>query len=97
MDFAAVTDHWTSLGSEGYRILKQWAEQANRPGVFVALLADERNPKELNGHHNVYLPEIGTMERYQAAHDEYNGDSENDAAPPNSFSRLQDAEASAMP
>lgn len=93
LDFAAVADHWTSLGPEGYRILKQWAEEANSPGVFVTLPADERNPEELNGHHNVYFSGIEAMERYQAVHDECSEDSENDTDPPNSFSWLQEVDA----
>ena len=88
LDFAAVTDHWESLGPEGYRIARQWAEEANIPGVFVTLPADERNPKELTGHHNVYFCGIEAMDRYQAIY------GENEDPPANSFSRLQDAEAS---
>ena len=45
LDFAAVADHWASLGREGYRILDAWNEAANIPGEFVTLPADERNPR----------------------------------------------------
>jgi len=65
----------------------QWAQEANIPGVFVTLPADERNPKELTGHHNVYFHEIETMEHYRAIY----GNCEN--PPPNNFHRFQDAKA----
>ncbi|MCI5223346.1 MAG: DUF3604 domain-containing protein, partial [Candidatus Electrothrix sp. AR4] len=87
LDFAAVTDHWESLGPEGYRIVNKWAEEANIPEVFVTLPADERNPDELTGHHNVYFSGSKTMDRYQPIHDE------NDPSV-NSFSRLQEGEGS---
>jgi hypothetical protein len=36
----------------------KWAEDANRPGHFATLPADERNPRGLTGHHNVYFRDI---------------------------------------
>jgi len=55
LDFAAVADHWESLGPEGYRQAVEWSRAAHAPGSFVTLPADERNPPELQGHHNVYF------------------------------------------
>jgi hypothetical protein len=55
LDFAAVTDHWDSLGEEGYRQVLEWARAAYIPGKFVTLLADERNPEHFTGDHNLYL------------------------------------------
>ncbi|UCD36745.1 MAG: DUF3604 domain-containing protein, partial [Fidelibacterota bacterium] len=63
LDFAAVTDHVQSLGPEGYQQVRQWARDADEPGKFVTLLADERNPKSFTGHHNLYLRD---EEHYQA-------------------------------
>lgn len=54
LDFAAVTDHWQSLGPEGYRRTLEWARQAYEPGRFVTLPGDERNPGQFTGHHNLY-------------------------------------------
>ncbi len=55
LDFAAVTDHWESLGSIGYRQVLKWANDYYVPGEFVTLLGDERSPKEFTGHHNLYF------------------------------------------
>ena len=55
LDFAAVTDHWESMGSIGYRQILKWANDFYIPGAFVTLLGDERNPKEFTGHHNLYF------------------------------------------
>lgn len=55
LDFAATADHVESLGPEGYGILESWAEEANQEQGFVTLLADERNPRALTGHHNIYF------------------------------------------
>lgn len=73
LDFAAAADHWESLGPEGYRILKQWAESANKPGIFTTILADERNPGELGGHHNVYFLDREDMEQHQAVQETTEG------------------------
>ncbi len=64
LDFAATADHWSSLGPPGYEQNVRWAEQANRPGEFVTLFADERNPKGLMGHHNVYFETREEFERF---------------------------------
>lgn len=55
LDFAAVADHWESLGEAGCGQVLNWAREAHVPGEFVTMLADERNPPELTGHHNVYF------------------------------------------
>ena len=68
LDFAAVTDHWESLGEEGYRVIKKWAAGAHEPGVFVTIPADERNPRRMTGHHNIYFLSEKIMERYQAVY-----------------------------
>ncbi len=87
LDFAAVADHWDSLGPEGYRILAQWAKDANDPGSFVTLLADERNPTELMGHHNLYFRDTAAMERYAAT------TAEREGITPDSLVVLEDADA----
>lgn len=58
LDFAATADHRESLGEEGYRRTVQWIEQANRPGKFAAIPADERNPAAFGGHHNLYFRSV---------------------------------------
>ncbi|MBN1675680.1 MAG: DUF3604 domain-containing protein [Kiritimatiellae bacterium] len=55
LDFAGVIDHCESLGREGYRLVVEWAQEAYVPGRFVTILGDERNPKGLTGHHNIYF------------------------------------------
>jgi hypothetical protein len=55
LDFAGTADHVDSLGEEGYRITSEWAADALKPGKFVTVYADERNPKALTGHHNIYF------------------------------------------
>ena len=55
LDFAAVCDHWDSIGPEGYRQKTDWANAAHEPGRFVTIFADERNPREWTGHHNMYF------------------------------------------
>jgi len=54
LDFAATTDHIESLGDEGYAQTLHWARDAYEPGTFATLLAEERNPSRLSGHHNAY-------------------------------------------
>lgn len=88
LDFAGVADHWESLGPEGYLILTQWAEDANTPGSFVSLLADERNPEELTGHHNAYFRDLGIMNCYKAIK------AEDDDVFANSLSKLQNTSPS---
>lgn len=58
LDFAGVADHVQSLGEAGYRQVAAWAEEAHRPGRFVTILADERNPRSLTGHHNIYFRDL---------------------------------------
>jgi hypothetical protein len=55
LDFACVTDHWSSLGNEGYAKIREWARDADKPGKFATILADERNPKLMQGDHNIYF------------------------------------------
>jgi len=66
LDFASVTDHWTSLGEKGYDQLLQWAEEANASGQFVTLFADERNPDILHGDHNIYIRDKAHFLKYAA-------------------------------
>ena len=66
LDFAGVADHWESLGQEGYRILEGWAQEANEPGRFVTILADERNPRALTGHHNLYFRDVEAFREQRA-------------------------------
>jgi len=66
LDFAAAADHWESLGPEGYRTVETWAEEADEPGRFVTLLADERNPEKLTGHHNVYFRNLAAFQEHKA-------------------------------
>jgi len=55
LDFAAVTDHWESLGQTGYTQVLAWARAA-ASSRFAALLGDERNPPEWGrGNHNIYF------------------------------------------
>ncbi|HRU06471.1 MAG TPA: hypothetical protein P5137_11945, partial [Candidatus Brocadiia bacterium] len=54
LDFAAVADHVESLGPEGVKQIIAWAGQARQEGRFVPILADERNPHDWTGHHNLY-------------------------------------------
>jgi hypothetical protein len=55
LDFAGVVDHTEDLGDEGYRQTAEWARAAHRPGRFLTVLGDERNPGKWTGHHNVYF------------------------------------------
>ena len=88
LDFAGVADHWESLGPQGYRILKKWAAKSNTPGTFVTVPADERNPREMTGHHNVYFLNDRIMDRYRAIY------IENAKSPANSFNLLGDLDQS---
>ncbi len=54
LDFGAACDHVESLGKDGYEQLLEWAEDADEPGRFVSILADERIPP-ITGHHNMYF------------------------------------------
>ncbi|MFH1022650.1 MAG: DUF3604 domain-containing protein [Planctomycetota bacterium] len=85
LDFAAAADHWESLGPEGYRILARWIAEADRPGCFVAIPADERNPPELTGHHNVYFQDPEDLQRCAAV-----GGGKN-PVPENRFERVRAA------
>ena len=86
LDFAGVADHWESLGPEGYRMLLEWAEKAHVPGTFVTIPADERNPRELQGHHNIYFHDLGVMKRFLSIQEDTSGE------PANSFRFLRDAD-----
>ena len=66
LDFASVTDHWTSLGEKGYDQLLQWAEEANVSDQFITLFADERNPEILHGDHNMYFLDKTHFLKYAA-------------------------------
>ena len=61
LDFGGVADHVQSLGEVGYEQVLRWAREADRPGEFVTLLADERNPTKLTGHHNMYFRDEETF------------------------------------
>ena len=63
LDFGAACDHWESLGPEGYAQKVAWIEEADEPGRFVPIPADERNPRALTGHHNIYFR---TLDAYRA-------------------------------
>lgn len=86
LDFAATADHWESLGPEGYRIAQEWADSVNQPGVFVTLPADERNPREMTGHHNIYFRSREAQLQHQAL------GTGNENPPANSFLRLKNAD-----
>lgn len=58
LDFAAATDHWESLGDPGYEITREWGEASYEPGKFATIPADERNPVQWNGHHNIYFRDM---------------------------------------
>lgn len=66
LEFAAVADHWESLGEQGYRIVEEWARDAHEPGRFVTFPADERNPRKPMGHHNIYFRTEDEFRRHQA-------------------------------
>ena len=55
LDFAGCADHCESMGELGYAQILKWANDACEPGRFVTVLADERNPRPLTGHHNIYF------------------------------------------
>jgi hypothetical protein len=56
LDFAAVTDHWESLGQAGYTQILEWARAGAVPGRFATILGDERNPSEWGrGNHSIYF------------------------------------------
>lgn len=65
LDFAAVADHWESLGEEGYDIIDTWNEEAHQPGKFVTIPADERNARALTGHHNIYFRKPETFREHR--------------------------------
>ncbi len=66
LDFAAVADHYNSIGNVGYDMLIKWAEDANEKGRFVTIPADERNPKVMTGHHNIYFRNIELFRNFAA-------------------------------
>lgn len=67
LDFAAVTDHWESLGEGGYRQVLEWARGGAVPGRFVTILGDERNPPEWGGgNHNIYFRSEESFAMYRA-------------------------------
>jgi hypothetical protein len=55
LDFAGACDHCEDLGKGGYDRILEWARAAYRPGKFVTVLCDERNPDHWTGHHNAYF------------------------------------------
>ncbi len=55
LDFACTADHCEALGDGGYQQTIEWARAAHRPGEFVTLFGDERNPGHWTGHHNAYF------------------------------------------
>jgi len=67
LDFAATADHWETLGEPGCEILLEWARRAHKPGRFVTILADERNPAALTGHHNLYFRDEETYLEHRCA------------------------------
>jgi hypothetical protein len=58
LDFGSATDHIESLGQEGYEQIVEWLENADKPGEFAAIPADERNPPHWQGHHNLYFRDM---------------------------------------
>jgi hypothetical protein len=67
LDFAAVTDHWESLGEGGYRQVLEWARSGAVPGRFVTILGDERNPPEWgSGNHNIYFRSEESFSMFRA-------------------------------
>jgi hypothetical protein len=66
LDFAAVTDHWNSLGESGYNQIVEWAEDALIPGEFVTIYADERNPEQFGGDHVIYVRDKEHFDLYAA-------------------------------
>lgn len=65
LDFGAVTDHYESMSPRAYEVLEEWLETANRPGEFVSIPAEERNPKPATGHHNLYFRDMETFRKFQ--------------------------------
>jgi hypothetical protein len=63
LDFAGACDHTEDLGEDGFRRTLDWARAAYRPGKFVTVFADERNPEHWTGHHNVYFRDEETFLR----------------------------------
>ena len=55
LDFAGCADHCENMGELGYAQILDWANEAYEPGRFVTVLADERNPEPMTGHHNIYF------------------------------------------
>lgn len=69
LDFAGLSDHWESLGPPGYNQVIRWAEEYNRPGIFVTLPGDERNPRQFTGHHNIFFRDIKGLKAATAVQD----------------------------
>lgn len=65
LDFAGVTDHCEGLGDAGYEQLLRWAADADKPGTFVPVYADERNPRRATGHHNIYFRTLAALAKYR--------------------------------
>ncbi|MHC4873204.1 MAG: DUF3604 domain-containing protein [Planctomycetota bacterium] len=70
LDFAAAADHSEGLGNKGYEIVLNWAETHNKPGSFVTLLADERNPYSATGHHNIYFKNEEALKKFRTLYNE---------------------------
>ena len=73
LDFAALADHWPSLGEMGNLAAVEWANNAQEPGKFVTLLADERSPDEFTGHHNLYFRDEAAFTKYRDDPAKYEG------------------------
>lgn len=54
LDFAAVTDHDSSLSKEAWDIHRRAAVEERREGAFATILAFESSGGYPDGHHNVY-------------------------------------------
>ncbi len=67
LDFAAITDHWEGLGPVGEDMILRWAKESTEPGCFIALLADERNPRTFTGHHNLYFRNVDSFQKWRDA------------------------------
>ncbi len=65
LDFAAAADHYESMSPQAYALLEEWLDRANRPGEFVSIPAEERNPRPATGHHNLYFRDMETFRKCQ--------------------------------
>ena len=70
LDFASVVDHSEGLGKLGYAQVSKWASESYKPGRFVSIYADERNPVRATGHHNMYFRTLEAFNRFQTTFDD---------------------------